>query len=245
MPETRENLVVLPTYNEALNIKNILEEITKRAPGFEVLVVDDNSPDGTQAIVADLQRSYPHIHLLLRQKKEGLAPAYISGFHWGIDKGYSFIYQMDADFSHSPSDLKRMRNVLNNYDLVIGSRYTKGGKIEGWPVSRRFISQGGNIYARCLLSTPFKELTGGFNGWRKETLQAIHLETIQSKGYAFQVDMKYRAFRNGFRVIELPIVFKDRVHGVSKMSGQIVWEAAYRVLEIKKQHETPVGATRN
>jgi dolichol-phosphate mannosyltransferase len=228
-----ETLVVVPTYNEAENINALLFQLTRDVGSVDVLVVDDSSPDGTAEIVTRFANHDPRVHLLSRKKKEGLAAAYLAGFAWGLEKGYKALIEMDADFSHQPSDVPRFLETLKQSDVVIGCRYIQGGGVSGWGFLRQFISRGGNFYAHTLLSLPYQDLTGGFNGWRREVLEKINIATIRSKGYAFQVELKCRAFRAGFKLTEIPIHFENRRLGKSKMSGKIVWEAAFRVLQMR------------
>jgi dolichol-phosphate mannosyltransferase len=228
------HLVVVPTYNEAENINNLLFQLTREVPEVDVLVVDDNSPDGTQDIVKRFAKHTPRVHLMARAGKGGLASAYIAGFKWGLERDYETLIEMDADMSHRPTDVARFLEELKTNDAVIGCRYIDGGRIEGWSVLRQCISRGGNIYAQTVLRLPFKDLTGGFNGWRRAVLEKIQIDTIKSKGYAFQVELKCRAFRAGFKLVEIPIHFENRKLGHSKMTGGIVWEAAFRVLEMRR-----------
>jgi len=227
-------LVVVPTYNEAENINQLLFALTRDVEGVDVLVVDDNSPDGTRGIVERFQKHESRVHLLNRQKKDGLAAAYLAGFGWGIEKGYDILIEMDADFSHRPADVNRFLKEMETCDVVIGCRYVDGGGISGWGWLRQFISRGGNTYAKFVLSLPLKDLTGGFNGWKREVLERINYKSIHSKGYAFQVELKCRAFKSGFKISEIPIHFENRVAGHSKMSSDIVWEAAFRVLQMRR-----------
>ena len=226
-------LVVVPTFNEAGNIESLLSRLMQEAPEVDVLVVDDNSPDGTGNTVKTFQASQPRVHLLSREKKEGLALAYRAGFRWGLERNYSHFIQMDADFSHDPSDCHLLSQHLKKYEVVIASRYVPGGHTSGWGIHRKLISKGGNLYAKWVLGTKPQDMTGGFNGWSKKALQAIDYETVTSRGYAYQVEMKYRALKAGFTPFEFPIHFRNRTIGDSKMSSDIVFEAAYRVLKLK------------
>lgn len=232
-PITRP-LVIVPTYNEIENIGPLMEAILSKAPQFDILVVDDSSPDGTGAAVKAKQLTEKRVNLLTRAKKEGLAAAYGAGFQWGIDNGYDMLVEMDADFSHEPHMLPIFAEEMKNADVVIGSRYVPGGKIAGWGIVRQFISRGGNIYARAILGLPQLELTGGFNAWRTPVLKSIEGMNLRSKGYAFQVELKYRAHKCGYKLVEIPITFENRRYGKSKMSGNIVWEAALRVLQMRQ-----------
>lgn len=230
------NLVIIPTYNEKENIEKILNAAINQSVEFDILIVDDNSSDGTATIVQKVQTLYPNrIFLLQRPGKMGLGTAYIEGFRFGLKNNYQFIYEMDADFSHNPADLVRMYEVLNTNqaDVVIGSRYTKGGSVVNWPADRRFISYGGSLYTRLITWMPVKDPTAGFIGYDAKVLSTIDLDKIHFVGYAFQIQMKFEAWSLGFKLMEIPIVFKDREEGVSKMSGGIVKEAAFGVLGMK------------
>jgi dolichol-phosphate mannosyltransferase len=222
--------VILPTYDEAENLERIVGAVLEHlSPSGTVLVVDDNSPDGTGQIADRLAGSDGSVRVLHRARKEGLGPAYLAGFHLALDAGAERIIEMDADFSHDPAYLPRLIGAAENADLVIGSRYVPGGGVTEWGQMRRFISRGGSAYARMVLDLPIRDLTGGFKCFRREVLEAIDLDTIEARGYAFQVETTYRAIRAGFRVVEIPIVFKDRRDGTSKMRGAIVAEAIWRV----------------
>jgi dolichol-phosphate mannosyltransferase len=222
--------VILPTYNEAENLERIVGAVLEQLPpSATVLVVDDNSPDGTGEIADGLAGSNESVRVLHRARKEGLGPAYLAGFHVALDAGARRIIEMDADFSHDPAYLPRLIGAVENADLVIGSRYVPGGGVTEWGPMRRFISRGGSAYARMALGLPIRDLTGGFKCFRREVLEAINLDTIEARGYAFQVETTYRAIKAGFRVVEIPIVFRDRRDGTSKMRGAIVAEAIWRV----------------
>lgn len=225
-------LILVPTYNEIENIPKFLPELLK-LQGVEVLVIDDNSPDGTAKAVKEIQTNQPRLHLLNRANKEGLALAYLAGFQWGFDRGYEVFVQMDADFSHAIKDVPRLLAALKTHDMAMGSRYVPGGSTSGWTAIRKGISRGGNIYAQTILGMPYKDMTGGFNAWKKHVLDTIDLSKLRSRGYAYQVEMKYRCHKAGFKMAEVPILFENRVLGESKMSGHIVWEAAARVLKLK------------
>ncbi len=221
--------LVLPTYNEAGNVEAIVRSALANMPAQSVvLVVDDNSPDGTGDIAGRLEEELP-VEVLHRQGKEGLASAYIAGFRHALGRGAGLVLQMDADFSHDPADLRRLIDASENADLVLGSRYVEGGGVRDWSLVRRAISRGGSAYARVVLGIGVKDLTGGFKCFRRETLEGIDLASIASQGYGFQVEMTYRTLEKGFKVVEIPIVFKDRQVGSSKMSRAIVLEAAWRV----------------
>jgi dolichol-phosphate mannosyltransferase len=230
MPETPEAWVILPTYNEAENLERIVGAVLEQlSDSGKVLVVDDNSPDGTGEIADRLATENDRIRVLHRDRKEGLGPAYLAGFRIALDAGAERIIEMDADFSHDPAYLPGLIATTENADLAIGSRYVPGGGVTDWGPVRRLISRGGSAYARLALRVPVRDLTGGFKCFRREVLEAIDLDSIEARGYAFQVETTYRALRMGFRVVELPIVFRDRREGSSKMSKSIVAEAMWRV----------------
>lgn len=224
-------LVIIPTYNEALNIKFIINEIFKTCPDINILIVDDNSPDGTAEIVHQMLDK--RIYILKRTKKQGLASAYIEGFKKGIDLGFNRFIQMDADFSHKPEYLPLMLENLKKYDFVIGSRNIKGGGVQNWSFFRNLISKAGSLYSKIILFCPINDLTGGFNGWRKEVLEGINLNNIISLGYSFQIELKYKAYKKGFKYIEFPIIFPDRKYGESKMDKNIFFEAMKNVIKIR------------
>jgi dolichol-phosphate mannosyltransferase len=229
-PRTPDVWVILPTYNEAENLERIVAAVLEQLPpSRRVLIVDDNSPDGTGEIADRLAEGDESIEVLHRERKEGLGPAYLAGFRVALAGGAERIIEMDADFSHDPRYLPRLIEATETADLAIGSRYVPGGGITDWGAMRRFISRGGSAYARAALGLPVKDLTGGFKCFRRIVLETIDLDTIEARGYAFQVETTYRAIKAGFRVVEVPIVFKDRTDGTSKMSRSIVAEAMWRV----------------
>ena len=231
-------LVCVPTYNEAENIEQLIAVIfdSLSLKKFNVLVIDDNSPDGTANIVEKLIKKYKdRLHILKRPGKQGLAGAYLAAFDWGLSKGYDVFLEMDADFSHNPKYIPEMLSAIENYDVVIGSRNVKGGGVEEWSFLRNCVSKGGSLYSRIILRCPIKDLTGGFNMWTKNAFLKIGLDNILSKGYSFQVEMKYRAWRSGCPVKEIPIVFADRKFGTSKMSKKIFFEALINVWKIKQR----------
>jgi dolichol-phosphate mannosyltransferase len=227
-------LVVVPTYNEALNIERLIDEVLSQGPQFDVLVVDDNSPDGTGDLVQAIADHTTRVRLLRRAGKLGLGTAYIAGFGYALRHTYKYVCQMDADFSHQPHYLPHfLLGVERGADVVIGSRNVPGGRVENWPLKRKLISKGGSFYARMILNMPVKDCTGGFKCFRVEVLQTIDLANIRSNGYAFQVEMNYRCHEAGFKIQEIPIVFPDRVAGHSKMSKHIVQEAALLVWKLR------------
>ena len=222
--------LVLPTYNEAGNVEAIVEAALAKLPGdARILVVDDSSPDGTGEIVERLSASEARLELLRRPRKEGLGPAYVAGFRRALDAGAGLVLEMDSDFSHDPAYLPRLLEAVRSADLAIGSRYVAGGGVRDWSPLRQAISRGGSAYARFALGVGIRDLTGGYKCFRREVLEAIDLDSVRSRGYAFQVELTYRAIEHGFRVVEVPIVFRDRREGDSKMGGAIVAEAAWRV----------------
>lgn len=228
-------LVIIPTYNEIENITKIVPEVFKVIPqDAGILIVDDGSPDGTAAAVKKMQEEYKkRLNLLERKEKSGLANAYITGFKWGFENGYDVLCEMDADFSHKPEYLPALYEAMQTNDVAIGSRNIKGGAVEGWSALRNFISKGGSLYSRLVLGCPVKDLTGGFNMWKKEALEKIGLDTIISKGYSFQIEMKYKAYEAGCAIKEIPIIFPDRKFGESKMSKGIFMEALKAVWRIR------------
>jgi dolichol-phosphate mannosyltransferase len=229
-PQAPDVWVILPTYNEAENLERIVVAVLEHLPpSRRVLIVDDNSPDGTGEIADRLVEGEESIEVLHRERKEGLGPAYLAGFRVALAGGAQRIIEMDADFSHDPAYLPALIEATERADLAIGSRYVPGGGITDWGPMRRFISRGGSAYARAALGLPVKDLTGGFKCFRRIVLETINLDTIEARGYAFQVETTYRAIKAGFRVVEVPIVFKDRTDGTSKMSKSIVAEAMWRV----------------
>jgi len=228
--------LVLPTYDEAENVEPLVAAARAELPaGSRILVVDDGSPDGTGDIADRLAARWDTVEVLHRSSKRGLGPAYVAGFRHVLDAGASTVLQMDADFSHDPADLPRLLAALEDADLAIGSRYVDGGEVADWGVVRRTISRGGSAYARGVLGVGIRDLTGGFKAIRREVLEAVELDDISSLGYAFQVEVTYRAVRAGFRVVEVPITFRDRRVGESKMSGAIVLEAALGVPRMRRR----------
>jgi dolichol-phosphate mannosyltransferase len=227
-------LVIIPTYNERENIPRIVPAILAQDPSFEVLVVDDGSPDGTGQVVDEMAAIDPRIHVLHRAGKLGLGTAYIAGFKWALERDYAYMCEMDADFSHPLDTLPQFLKAIQNADLVIGSRYMNGQiNVVNWPISRLFLSYSANIYARAITSLPVFDATAGFKCFRRKVLESIDLDDVKSNGYAFQIEMTYRAWRKGFRIVEIPIVFTDRTLGASKMSKKIVREAVWMVWRLR------------
>ena len=227
-------LVIIPTYNEAMNLGTLVPQVLAQDPRLEVLVVDDNSPDGTGQLAAALAQQNPRVQVLHREGKRGLGTAYITGFRWALERGYDYVFEMDADFSHDPAHLKDFLNAVGEADLVLGSRYL-GGKVTvvNWPMGRLVLSYSANIYARWLTGLRIWDLTGGFKCFRRRVLETIDLSRVRSNGYAFQIEMSVRAWRKGFRLKEIPIVFVDRTEGDSKMSRGIVREAIWMVPRLR------------
>ncbi len=227
-------LVIIPTYNEAENLAPITSAVLAVESRVDILVVDDNSPDGTGNVADGLARKEPRIQVLHRKKKEGLGKAYLHAFRWALDAGYPYIIEMDADFSHDPRYLKVLLDeAISGTDLVLGSRYVAGGGTVNWGPTRRAISRGGSLYARSILGVRIRDLTGGFKCFRRAVLEAIDLNAVKSSGYAFQIELTYRALKAGFRIREVPIVFEDRRVGQSKMSRKIFLEALTMVWKLK------------
>ena len=232
-------LTILPTYNEAENLSLLIQEILTFVPKSNILVVDDNSPDQTGALANALAKTDERIHVLHRKTKEGLGKAYLAGFQWALTHNFEKIIQMDADGSHPPSRLPRLVEGLDHFDFVLGSRYLPLGGVKNWSVFRQWISKGGNLYARKLLASPIRDLTGGFKGFRKNVLEYLLQNPITSEGYCFQIETTFRAFQKGFTYEEIPFIFTERRSGHSKMSKAIVWEAIFGVYRLKNSVKQP------
>jgi len=228
-----KTLVISPTYNERKNIKQLVDMVIGENPELYLLIVDDNSPDGTGEKVKKLQTDYKNLFLETRPKKSGLGTAYIFGFKWALEKKYDNIIQMDADLSHNPKDLPRMVNNLQKYDLVIGSRYINGISVVNWPLRRLMLSYGANAYSRVITGMPIMDGTGGFKAWKSSVLSSIDLDSVKSQGYSFQIEMNFRAWVKKFNIKEIPIIFSDRTIGQSKMSKTIVYEAIFMVWRLR------------
>lgn len=222
-------LVVIPTYDEAESLPSILDRVRSALPDVDVLVVDDASPDGTGDLAAERARHDPHVHVLRRPGKQGLGAAYVAGFDWGLSRGYEVLVEMDADGSHAPEELPRLLATLSWADVAIGSRYVAGGRVVNWPRRRLVLSRGGNTYTRMAIALPVADATAGYRAYRRSALDGIEYRTVESAGYCFQVDMTRRAVRGGLTVAEVPITFTERTVGESKMTGQIVREALWRI----------------
>ena len=222
-------LVIIPTYDEAENIRLIADRVRREVPSVDILVADDNSPDGTGAIADDLAASDNHIFVLHRSGKQGLGEAYKAGFAWAKDKGYDVVVEMDADGSHAPEELTKLLDALRDADVVLGARYVPGGSVHNWPIHRLVLSRGGNLYIRMALGMPFKDATGGYRAYKMDVLDAIDVGSVASQGYSFQVELAWRAYRHRFRIAEVPITFTERERGASKMSSNIFREQLLRV----------------
>jgi dolichol-phosphate mannosyltransferase len=231
--ELGKPLVIIPTYNERENIERIVEAVLEAAPAVDLLVADDNSPDGTGEIVRQMMKTRPRLHILARPGRQGLGKAYLAAFRWGLDRGYASLVEMDADFSHRPEDLRKLLAALPGADFAVGSRYVAGGATLNWSLLRKIISRGGSLYARLILRKPLWDWTGGFNAWQRQVLEGIGLENVKSEGYSFQIELKYRSLLKGYKGVEIPILFEDRRVGKSKMSARIVLEAFYRVWSMR------------
>lgn len=228
-----KSIIVIPTYNEKENISRIIDAIFGVKDDIHILVVDDNSPDGTGDIVASLGRDDKRVNLMRRKGKMGLGTAYCAGFKWAIDKGYDYIFEMDADFSHDPKEIPNFLNEIENNDLVIGSRYIKGVNVVNWPMSRLLLSYFANIYTRIVTGMPIMDATGGFKCFRAATLSKVNLNAIKTNGYGFQIEMNYRIWKLNGKIKEIPIIFIDRMEGESKMNKKIIWEAVFLVWKLK------------
>ena len=228
-----KTLIISPTYNEIKNIKSLVKQVFDLDPGYHLLIVDDNSPDGTALKVKELQSTYPNLYLEERPGKAGLGTAYLFGFKWALENNYDHIVQMDADLSHDPNDVPRLVSRLKEHDLVIGSRYVNGVSVVNWPIRRLILSYGANMYSRFITGMPINDGTGGFKAWRGTLLNDIELKKVRSQGYSFQIEMNFRSWRLGARIKEEPIIFVDRTIGESKMSKSIMYEAIWMVWRLR------------
>lgn len=229
-----KNLVIIPTYNEKENIENVIKRVVDLKTPFDILVVDDSSPDGTSQIVKELQKSLPQLHLEVRKEKDGLGKAYTHGFKWALQRNYQFIFEMDADLSHNPDDLPKLLDALRNgNDVAIGSRYSHGVNVVNWPMSRVLLSFIASKYARFVTRLPIHDATAGFVGYRRIVLETLNLDNIKFKGYGFQIEMKFKAWKKNFKLIEVPIIFTNRVAGESKISANIMGEAVFGILMLR------------
>ncbi len=230
---TERAIIIVPTYNELDNIRKLIPEVINNYPSVDMLVVDDNSPDGTGEYVEALSKENLRVKVLRRERKMGLGTAYIAGFKLALREGYDLLFEMDADFSHDPKEIGNFLNAAKNYDLVLGSRYLTGVNVINWPMRRLLLSYFANMYTRFITGLPVKDTTGGFKCFRRDVLLSINLEKIKSNGYAFQIEMTFKAWKKGFRIGEIPIIFVDRVQGTSKMSKKIVREAVIMVWKLR------------
>ena len=228
-----KTLIIIPTYNELENLPRLLPEVLSKEEGIHILIVDDNSPDGTAAFVENEMKNNNRIHLIKRPSKQGLGTAYIAGFKFAIQNGYDFVFEMDADFSHDPKEIPRFLDEIKNSDVILGSRYINGVNVINWPMRRLLLSSFANLYTRFITGMPVHDATGGYKCFRRKVLEAINLEKVTSNGYAFQIEMSFKAWKKGFKLKEIPIIFVDRVKGKSKMSRKIVREAVTMVWKLR------------
>ncbi|HZY10179.1 MAG TPA: polyprenol monophosphomannose synthase [Bacteroidota bacterium] len=226
-------LVVTPTYDEADNIEKFIKQVLAQDPNIDILIVDDNSPDGTGKIVEQLSKANSHVHLISRPRKMGLGTAYVEGFRFGIAHKFDYVFEMDADFSHNPEEIPHFLEKVKTCDLVVGSRYTNGVRVVNWPIRRLLLSYAANVYTRMITGMPIKDATGGFKCFRRQVLEAIDLDKVHSNGYSFQIEMNFKAWSKRFKLCEHPITFVDRKSGISKMSRKIVYEAVFMVWKLR------------
>jgi len=226
-------LVIVPTYNEADNIPELVPKVLEQDPGIEMLVVDDNSADGTGKLVDELIENQPRLHVLHRPRKMGLGSAYVAGFRYALERDYDLVFEMDADFSHDPDSLPTFLEAIQDADLVVGSRYLNGVTVVNWPLSRLILSYGANLYTRIITGMPLMDATGGFKCFRRTTIEKLDLSGVNSDGYGFQIEINFKVWRKGLRVVEIPIIFEDRRVGISKMNNKIVWEAMWLVWKLR------------
>lgn len=232
--KTERGLVIIPTYNERENIERLVPMVLAQDPRLDVLIIDDASPDGTGEVAEWMSAEDPRVQVLRRPGKLGLGTAYLEGFRRGLEQGYAYLFEMDADFSHDPAHLPQFLEAIEKYDVVLGSRYLEGRvTVVNWPIGRLLLSYFANIYARIVTGLPIADATGGYKCFRREVLEAIDLDRVESEGYSFQIEMSFRAWKKGFRIGEIPIVFADRDVGESKMSRRIIWEAVWRVWKLR------------
>jgi dolichol-phosphate mannosyltransferase len=240
-----DSLVIIPTYNEAQNVEPIAAAVLDAAPDVNILFVDDNSPDGTGDLIDGMTQNDERIHVLHRKEKDGLGRAYIAGFKWALERDYDLIFEMDADFSHNPKDIPVMQQAAKTADLAIGSRYIGGIRVINWPLNRLILSRGAGVYVKLVTGLPLTDPTGGYKCFRRHVLESIDLDSIGSNGYSFQIELNHRAWLAGYKIIEVPIVFEERVSGTSKMSNKIIFEALWMVWSLllrAKFRRRPAGA---
>ncbi len=233
MVDPAKVVIVVPTYNEIENVERLVEALCSYQPGINILFVDDSSPDGTAARIKKMQQERDSIHLLERPVKEGLGRAYIAGFKVALEKGFQYIFEMDADFSHDPKEVPNFLKAIEENDLVLGSRYIKGVNVVNWPLRRLLLSYFANMYTRIITGLPIQDATGGFKCFRREVLESIDLDKIESNGYGFQIELSFKAWKKGYRIKEIPIIFVDRQFGESKLSKNIMWEAIFLVWKLR------------
>ena len=232
MPDYK-TLVIIPTYNEMENIPKLIPVVLSQDDSIDILIVDDNSHDGTAQHIIELQKSNNRLHILQREKKLGLGTAYIAGFKYALANNYDYIFEMDADFSHEPTEIPNFLKAVKDNDLVLGSRYIDGVRVLNWPMRRLLLSFFASVYTRIITGMPIRDATGGFKCFRRKVLESIDLDKVQSNGYSFQIEMTFKAYKKGFKIKEIPIVFMDRVKGTSKMSKKIVYEAVFMVWKLR------------
>lgn len=233
MVDPSKAVIIIPTYNEVKNIEQLVLDILSYEPKINILFIDDGSPDGTADLIKNIKEKYKNIHLLERPGKLGLGTAYLAGFKFALQEGYEYIFEMDADFSHNPKEIPNFLKAIEEQDLVLGSRYIKGVNVVNWPLSRLLLSYFANVYTRVITGLPICDSTGGYKCFRRAVLETIDLNKIKSNGYAFQIEINFKAWKKGFRVKEIPIIFVDRVYGESKLSKQIMWEAIFLVWKLR------------
>jgi len=233
MVDDSKAIIIVPTFNEIENVPRLVEAILNYAPDINILFVDDSSPDGTGQLIKELQSKHANIYLLERKKKEGLGRAYIAGFRFALDKGFQYIFEMDADFSHDPKEVPRFLEAIGESDLVLGSRYIRGVNVVNWPLRRLLLSYFANMYTRIVTGIPIADCTGGYKCFRREVLEAIDFDSIKSNGYGFQIELNFKAWKKGFSIKEIPIIFVDREFGESKLSKKIMWEAIFLVWKLR------------
>jgi len=233
MVDPSNAIIIIPTYNELQNIEQLVQEIFRYEPKINILFIDDASPDGTAELIKKIKSNYSNIHLIERSGKQGLGTAYLTGFRFALQEGYEYIFEMDADFSHDPKEIPHFLKAIDEYDFVLGSRYIKGVNVVNWPLSRLLLSYFANVYTRVITGLPICDSTGGYKCFRRSVLESIDFDKIKSNGYAFQIEINFKAWRKGFRAKEIPIIFVDRVYGESKLSKKIMWEAIFLVWKLR------------
>ncbi|MBD3225186.1 MAG: glycosyltransferase [Caldithrix sp.] len=233
MVDANKALIITPTYNEVDNVKKLADSIFRYQPDIHILFVDDSSPDGTGELIKKMRQQNEHIHLLTREQKDGLGRAYTAGFKFALENGYQYIFEMDADFSHDPKEIPNFLKAIEDNDLVLGSRYIKGVNVVNWPLRRLLLSYFANFYTKLVTGLPVCDATGGYKCFRRKVLESIDFNNIRSNGYAFQIELSFKAWKKGFRIKEIPIIFVDRIYGQSKLSSKIMWEATFLVWKLR------------